>query len=510
MNARDLPPIPVLRLESTAPDNVALETWREVLSSALGPELPHSLLALWLYDDGVPVLLGPAALAEDRLVVPRPAPRLDERELARLEDILRRAGYSSALAVGVPLGGEDVGLILIADFPKDRYGAEQARFLRAAAEAIGPSLARVKRLRGVTSDRALEADPAAAHEAGSDAEFLAALGDALAAGPPKEFARRLSVALQPSLPHDRLAIVVRDPTLHDPYLLSGHEHGTLWGDPALVIPAAAFNAERVANGAPGFAVADTTDSPPAWPPGAAASPIRSVVGAALRGAGGTIGWLLAGSGQAGLHGDAGRERLESVAPLVAPRVEALLLAFQAQVLRSHVGVLRNVPASLARAAELFVTTAPFGAAFKLVAKEAASLLPFTRLELAVRIGTEDEVVMLAPGEARPPGELPVTSAAGTDLARVVRGEQAHALATGRPGAEVTGALIVPLRLVGRIIGALILHAAGPEGFNRSDAALAQQLADVMAPHVELLRRAGGLGGTVPAMPPSMRRPASYG
>jgi GAF domain-containing protein len=75
---------------------------------------------------------------------------------------------------------------------------------------------------------------------------------------------------------------------------------------------------------------------------------------------------------------------------------------------------------------------------------------------------------------------------------------------------VTGALIVPLRVAGRITGALVLHAAGPEGFSRPDAALAQQLADVLAPHVELARRTHGSPGPAMPVPPSIRRPASYG
>ncbi|HSE27415.1 MAG TPA: hypothetical protein VLA95_04245 [Gemmatimonadales bacterium] len=504
MNARDLPPIPVLRLEATAPDEVALDTWREVLSGALGSELPHSLLALWLFDAaGQPVLLGPPALAEDHLQVPQPAPRIDHRELEKLEDILRRAGYASALALGIPLGDQDVGLILVADFPKGLYGDDQLLFLRRTAEAIGPSLGRVARMLA-------GGPPAVESRASGGDDLLRDLGRALAAPTPKAIATGLSAALQPALPHDRLAIVVREPTLPDLYLLSGHESGMLWGEPALVIPAAAFDADSLAAGAASFVVPDAGAGRPAWPPTAGTSPMRSVAGAALRGTEGALGWVLVGSGSPGLLDDAARVQLEAVAPLVAPRVEALLLGFRAQVLRSHLGVLRNVPASLARVAELLAATPQLGAALRLVAREAASLLPFTRLEVAVRMGSGEDVAMLGPGDTRPIAELPVTSAAGSDLGRVVRGEQPHALATGRPGGEVTGALIVPLRVAGRITGALLLHAAGPEGFGRPDAALAQQLADVLAPQVELARRMHGAPGPNVPVPPSIRRPASYG
>ncbi|HJS47530.1 MAG TPA: hypothetical protein VJ773_06060, partial [Gemmatimonadales bacterium] len=217
MNARDLPPIPILRLEGAAPDAVVLDTWREVLSSALGPDLPHSLLALWLFDaTGQPLLLGPPALAEDHLEVPRPSPRLEARQLEKLEDILRRAGYASALAIGVPLGDADVGLLILADFPRALYGEAEVLLLHRTAEAIGPTLGRVARLLAGES-------PAT--------ELLPDLARALAAPTPREFASALSAALQPLLPHDGLALVVREPSLPDGYLLSGHEAGALWGDP---------------------------------------------------------------------------------------------------------------------------------------------------------------------------------------------------------------------------------------------------------------------------------------
>ncbi len=503
MNARDLPAIPVLRLGTAAPDEVTLDTWREVLSSAIGPDLPHSLLALWLFDAvGEPVLLGPPALAEDGLEVPRPAPRIDHRQLEKLEDILRRAGYASALALGVPLGEADVGLIVVADFPTGLYGEAQLLFLRRTAEAIGPTLGRLVRL-------AEGEPPPPEPPAGSSTDLVPGLARALSAATPKEFATSLSAALLPVIPHDQLAIVVRDPTLPDLYVLSGDAGGVLWGDPALVIPAAAFDAEGALEGARSFLVADTSGGRPVWPPVAGAPPVRSVAGAALAGTDRTLGWVLVGGAAPGLLDHAAREHLEALAPLLAPRVEAMLLGFQARVLRSHLGVLRNVPASLARVAELLATTPQLGAALRLVAREAESLLPFARLELAVRLGGGDEVAMFGPGEARAVPELPVTSAAGTELGRVVRGEQAHSLVIGAPGGEVTGALVVPLRVAGRITGALVLHAAGPAGFGRPDAALAQQLADVLAPYVELARRSHGPGPNVP-VPPSFRRAASYG
>ena len=96
----------------------------------------------------------------------------------------------------------------------------------------------------------------------------------------------------------------------------------------------------------------------------------------------------------------------------------------------------------------------------------------------------------------------MAATSGTELGRVLSGELPSAFESG--GRERAAAsIIVPLRVAGRITGALVMEG---EGFNRSDAALAQQLADVLAPHLELGRRtaalsagwAGGLSGRAPS------------
>jgi GAF domain-containing protein len=64
--------------------------------------------------------------------------------------------------------------------------------------------------------------------------------------------------------------------------------------------------------------------------------------------------------------------------------------------------------------------------------------------------------------------------------------------------------VVPLRVGGRIFGCLTLLAAGADAFTRADIALAQQLADVIAPHLELQRRASL--SSPPVAPGWRRRP----
>ena len=53
-------------------------------------------------------------------------------------------------------------------------------------------------------------------------------------------------------------------------------------------------------------------------------------------------------------------------------------------------------------------------------------------------------------------------------------------------------LIVPLRVQGRVHGALVMTAAPPAVLNPAHIGPAQRLADVLAPHLELLRRAAML------------------
>ena len=502
MSASDLPPIPLLQLGATPPDDVVLETWREALSGVLGGELPHSLFALWIYDDaGEATLVGPAALAEDGLTLPRAAPRVPTSELERLEDIVRRAGYASVVVRGAQLDDRDTGLVLMADFERGRYDGSRIEFLERALAAIAPTLARVARLKaGKTGETG-----------GSDVPgwLVAELGAAVRdVGTPKAFAARLSEALKGWIPHERLELIVNDPVHEDFYRLGAHDHGTLWSDPALVVPADDFEGAALAGSSGRFVAADTEveGQRPAWP--RSGSRTRSVAGTELPGGDRVIGWLLVGSEPPSLYSADDAVRLAAVAPLVAARVETFLLAFQAQVLRSHVAVLRSVPASLARAAELLATTAQLGVATRLVAREAQALIPSSRLELALRTGHEDEAVILEPGEARPLAELQPIATSGTGLGRVLSGELPTAFESGTRD-RAAASIVVPLRVAGRITGALVLHG---DGLNRADAALAQQLADVLAPHLELGRRtaalsAGWAGGRAgkPAAPARSRR-----
>jgi hypothetical protein len=91
--------------------------------------------------------------------------------------------------------------------------------------------------------------------------------------------------------------------------------------------------------------------------------------------------------------------------------------------------------------------------------------------------------MLEPGERRTLSSLPLVSVVGA-LARTLRGELPCAFAQN--GGE--SRLIVPLRVAGRVHGALMFSAKLPDTLDEHHVLPAQHLADIVAAHLELLRR----------------------
>src|SRR3954467_15208664 len=87
------PLVPILRVEDDQLDAITLATWHEALSNTVAVEVPHDLMGLWLYpSQGGEVLIGPAALAQDDLVVPVPPPYLHPEQLSLREEIVTAAG----------------------------------------------------------------------------------------------------------------------------------------------------------------------------------------------------------------------------------------------------------------------------------------------------------------------------------------------------------------------------------------------------------------------------------
>lgn len=505
-------PVPVLRLRGAMWDPVALDTWREALSSLVRPEVPHELMGLWLFaGSGEAILLGPRDLAADHLAVPLPDPQVDPPDLWRLEERVRDAGYGSSLAMAVPHGDRDVGLVLLATLEAAKYHDREVSFLRGIVAGLGPTMARVA--------QQWDHQPSAEHQGEEPLyrrrdepgralhelrDLLADLADTVAISKnPASLAAGLSHALTAVVPHDRIEIVVPHPPGNDFYRLGAHEEGTLFSHKQLSLKAEDFDAVSLF-GEDGVLVVDdaTIDSRgPTWPSrDEDCEHVKAVVGARLGLEGRPVGYLLLGSLGPGMYRGEDVEALKTIAPLIAPRVQEFSLAAQVKTLRTHLGVLRQAPSHMGRLAELMATTAHLGVATRMFAEEANTVLPFQRLEFAIRVGREAEAVVLSPGEARPLSDLPPVDVSGTELGRVLRSEITHALAAASqptdPGAGTpSAALVVPLRVGGRVLGTMTLVATGDASFGQADVVLAQQLADVAAPHLELYRRAALSSGS---------------
>ncbi|HJR16317.1 MAG TPA: GAF domain-containing protein, partial [Gemmatimonadales bacterium] len=112
------------------------------------------------------------------------------------------------------------------------------------------------------------------------------------------------------------------------------------------------------------------------------------------------------------------------------------------------------------------------------------LIPFTQLAIALKLTQGDRVALLQAGERRALSELPLVPVTGTALARVLRGEAPNASSQARG----TCRLIVPLRVAGKVHGALVFSARSPAELTDHHLIPAQRIADIAAPHFELLRR----------------------
>lgn len=474
------PLVPLLRPGDDPADPLTLSTWYQALSSALASDVPHDLLGFWLYPAaGGSVLLGPAELAADRLAVPEP-PAVGRGQLALLEEIVRGAGYRSTTAVVATYEGADVGLLLFAALTDDAHGLRERTSAQLAADALAPSLARLARRWRPDGVRAPERGEAATGVA------IAAVAEACAgARMPRDLARDLSAALQSLLAHDRLELLVPGSSAEQWYRMGEHPGGPLWGDPDLVVTGGGTELARLLapGGGPLILAGRPGDSPilqstPGW------SEMRSVAGIRLAIGGRTAGALLVASAAPDRYGDDDAMLLDRLAPIVAPRVDAFVMAGHLQVLRSHVAMQRGVPSRIARVLEALGTVSDPAEAMRRVQSEAAGAIMFDEMHFALVLGDASRVAMVIPGERRALPDLPQLAAGETPLGRVLRAE------TGSVVTDEAGRtrLIVPLRVAGRVIGAMILTANQEGMFGGGDEEIARQLADAIAPHLELLRR----------------------
>jgi hypothetical protein len=512
--------IPLLNCAEGPPGIDALRAWYEAVADALESELAVDLFALWIYgSDGEPVLIEPQALAQDGLVVPRAEPLANRLLLSQMEDRVRRAGYGSVLLRPIHLAERDVGLLLLATFPPHAYGIRAGKLLDQAHDTIAGTLARLAPM----AETGVEAPepPAAPADAVSTSslqrevpapdtvpphgsELFAALADALSgAGTPRDLMLAISFALQASLPHDACELLIPDSTGEQCYRLGLHGFGPLWADPALVLSRATVDLPALFAAVDGrLLIADAeAAAAPRLPPQMTLRgmdvPPRSVVGVPLRVVERTVGYLLLGGSAPGVFRHDDLTLLDRVASLLAPRVDGMVLAWQFEVLRGQFDVLRHVPMHLARVAELLASTPFLGEGSRLLMQQAQALLPISEMEFAVGTGDAQRVVIVRPGSLTPLADLPQEPIEGTGVSQVVRGEEPYLL-TAQEGPEgPLAVLVVPLRVAGRIVGAMAISARGIAPFTSIAMALAQQLADLAAPHLDLARR------TAPLAPPFM-------
>ncbi len=515
--------IPLLHPRTRIQDMDELKAWYEAVNDALRPEIPAELFALWIYGtDGEPILIEPEALVEDNLQVPSAHPIANQLLLDELEDRIRRAGYGSVLLCPVRYGGQDVALILLASFTPHAYGMRARALIEAATDVMGPMLARVTRAGAAPEDGHAAHHPLAAESGAPDGqsrgesrdqeregELFEAVAEAIGgAGTPRDLMLALSFALQPILPHDAYEILIPDGAGEHHYRLALHGHGAVWGDPTLSVPISVLDPARLLGERQGVIVSDASLSQgPAIPELVTVrgpeQPPRSVIGVRLKVVERLTGYLLLGSAGPAMYREEDLALLDRVGALLAPRVDGMVLAWQHSVLKSQLDVLRHVPMRLSKVAELLATTPFLGEGTKLFVDQAAALLPVTALEFAVRLTDEHRVAVVKPGVMMPLADLPQEPIEGTGVAQVVRGEVPFLLTTQGEGPEPIAVLVVPLRTAGRIFGAMAMTARGLGAFSRTDMALAQQLADLVAPHLDLARRAGG---QPPPFIPGWKRP----
>jgi hypothetical protein len=485
------PLVPILRADVQV-DPVALTTWHQALSNTLSVEVPHDLMALWLYpSQGGVALVGPAELAADDLPVPLPSPHLTSEQISGIEKIVLTAGYGSVTCLPIRFGRRDVALLLVADLQSDRYGAAERVLLQCVARRVAPMLGRIARQWVATES-----------SSSRQQERIAGLLQAVAlanreSASPQRFVAAISRALTPLLPHDHIELLVPNSAADEYFRLGEHPGGALWADPSLTISRQHLDIAAIFDNQPELLVPDTYEDA-RWPRGfltaaeAGGSDIRAVVGAGLGFGGGSVGYLLVGSVGPEIYGDDDVELLVLLAGLLSPQIGGFLRVTKAASAAAPAPEPQKAAAerrdgsaeALFRIAAALAATSDPAAATRLIAEGGAVLLPFTELTVALKLTEAERVVLLQPGERRRLHELPLVPVTGTALARVLRAEMPHALSQARAESR----LIVPLQVAGKCHGALVFSARSPAELNDSHLDAAHRLANIVAAHFELLRR----------------------
>lgn len=494
--------VPVLDLSRGAPDAVALATWHMALTELVGTEIPTQLMGLWVYPErGGVVLIGPEALSDDVLHPPAALPRVSQDDLFQLEETLRRAKYLSAMAIPIRGSDRDVGLIVIATFEPGAYGPQAARVAQRLADRLADPLATLGNVL-----MAAPLPPSDQDDPDRLAGALAALANDAPTGP--ELVRRLSGVLHAHVPHDRLEVLIFANGNRTALPLSGLAGRRRWGSGAATWSDLARLLLEAAGDSPVGAIANLAAEAPglAWPgghaPGAGPSRIASVAGARMVLGGETVGLVVLGHVAQGLYRPVDEEVLAITATAIAARAFGFRLDAEAHGLRGQLEVLQAPSLPVLRAAESLAATSHLGEALNRVAAEVRELVPHDVLRFVLRTGDQGTVEFTA-DQIRPIADL-ATIPVSESAARPVLD---HTRTWSLGHRESIEQLVVALRVADRTTGALVLEAGHFEA-PRDQAAIVQQFATVLAPHLELVRRSAGPPRAAgPAVAPARPLPA---
>jgi len=495
------PLVPILSAEAGQVDPVALTTWHQALSNTLSVEVPHDLMGLWLYpSQGGIALVGPSELSADDLPIPIPSPHLTSEQLSTVEEIVKSAGYASATCLPVRFGQRDVALLLVADLQAGRYGPAERVLLQCVGRKVAPMLGRIAR-------QWVPTDGTSSRQQERIASLLGAVAQAnREAASPQRFLNAVSRALATLLPHDHIEVLVPNAEGDQYFRLAEHVGGPLWLDPSLAISRKHLDITAIFEGRNDLLVADTY-ADDRWPRGFltasdnGGADVRAIVGAQLSFGAGSIAYLLVGSVGPELYGADDVELLALLAGLIGPQI-ATFVRPVAVPAPAPIPVAVPTPAPtkpvvqqpdpesgtaelLFRIAGLLATTSDPAVATTLLAQQGLGLFEYSELTIALKLTAGDRVVLLQPGERRKLLDLPLVPVAGTALARVLRGESPNAFSRSQGESR----LIVPLRVAGKVHGCLVFSARPPAELSALKLPAAQRLADIVAAHFELLRRA---------------------
>jgi hypothetical protein len=497
------PLVPILSTEAGQVDPVALTTWHQALSNTLSVEVPHDLMGLWLYpSQGGIALVGPSELSADDLPIPIPSPHLTSEQLSTVEHIVKSAGYASATCLPVRFGKRDVALLLVADLQAGRYGPAARVLLQCVARKVAPMLGRIAR-------QWVPSDGASSRQQERIASLLGAVAQAnREAASPQRFLNAVSRALATLLPHDHIELLVPNAEGNQYFRLAEHVGGPLWVDPSLAISREHLDITAIFEGRTDLLVADTYGDD-RWPRGFltasdnGGADVRAVVGAQLSFGAGSVAYLLVGSVGPELYGADDVELLTLLAGLIGPQIASFIrpvplpapLPVPVTVIvptppPPEKATVQQPPESgtaelLFRIAGLLATTSDPAVATTLLAQQGLGLFEYSELTIALKLTEGERVVLLQPGERRKLLDLPLVPVAGTALARVLRGESPNAFSRNQGESR----LIVPLRVAGKVHGCLVFSARPPAELSALRLPAAQRLADIVAAHFELLRRA---------------------